>query len=656
MQKKLSSFDVYVIVSELQDLIGSYIDKIYQIRYDEVLIKFRNVKTRKKEAFFIKKGGFICVTDKQVETPMRPFDFAMILRKHLQNGRIGQISQHEFDRVIKIKIDKRETGFTLVVEFFSEGNIILLDQNNKIIAPLTSQVWAHRKIKKNELYLPPPSQINPFDLTPRGFIKIVRQSKTDLVRTLAVKINLGGVIAEEICKRADVDKNKKIAELKEEDLNNVYRTFKLFLKVFRDKDFKPLMIKEKEEIIDIIPFNFEIYSNNENKRVPSFTRAFEALIEKRKPVEEEKTVAEHVDRLKRRLLQQKKAIDRFNEEIKKKKLEGELIYLNYDKINTLLKEIKEVLNKKNKEKDIERINKKNNVKVFDPVENLLIVYLKDPEGNKFEVELNFRKNVEENAEEKYNQNKNLRDKLIGAKRSVEKTKKELEKAYADVLKEKKITEEKIEKTRGFWFEKYRWFISSDGNLVIAGRDSKTNEEIVKKYLRSSDRYVHADIRGAPSCVVKNHGLDNKELPISEQTLKEACVFAASYSKAWKQYSEGEAYWVLPEQVSKTPRSGEFVPKGAFIIRGKRNYQRCELKIAVGLIDINGEKKLMAGPVEAVKNRADKYVVFKPGHVKKNVIAAEIAKKLNVSVDNVNSVLPPGGLSVVETKNLSIDKR
>ncbi len=216
-------------------------------------------------------------------------------------------------------------------------------------------------------------------------------------------------------------------------------------------------------------------------------------------------------------------------------------------------------------------------------------------------------------------------------------------------KKKKV----VKKEKLFWFERYRWFISSDGNIVIGGKDAKTNEMVVKKYLKEGDRYAHADIQGAPSIIIKSKGVDGGLLDVSEATLEEACIFAASFSKAWKQFAEAQAYWVLPEQVSKAARSGEFVPKGAFIIRGKRNYHRCKLEIAVGEIDIEGEKKIMAGPIDSIKLRTKSYIILEPGGIKKIEIARKIAKAFDVNIDIVDRVLPPGGVTVIETVGVDL---
>ena len=165
MNRNLSSFDIYVIAKDLRELQGSYIDKIYQLSKNEILIRFRNIKTNKKENIFIRNGKLICITEKNFETPKRPSVFAMTLRKYLQNGRIIDVKQHEFDRILKIEIGKKEGLYTLVVEFFSDGNIILVNPEEKIILPFIRQTWSHRKIKGKEKYSPPPPQINPVSYT-----------------------------------------------------------------------------------------------------------------------------------------------------------------------------------------------------------------------------------------------------------------------------------------------------------------------------------------------------------------------------------------------------------------------------------------------------------------------------------------------------------
>ncbi len=654
MQRQLSSFDIYVIVTELQNYIQNNIDKIYQLTRNELLIRIKNIKTRQKESIYIRNGELLCITQKEFEIPQKPSLFAMTLRKYLINGRIKEISQYEFDRIIKFKISKKEGDYTLVIEFFSDGNIILVDPNGKIILPLIKQRWAHRSIKGKEPYEPPPSQINPFELTKKKFFELIKKSKTDIVRTLAVNLNLSGLIAEEICTRAQIDKTTKIEKLDKETISKTYHALINFLEIFKIKKFDPVFVKKDSKIVDVLPFKFESYRNFSFEKIDRFTRSLEKFIDiKKEKISKESKITKLLEKLNRQRLQQKKAIEKLTIQIEVKKLEGDLIYLNYQNCEKLLNEIKEIFELKEKKDEIKKINEKEIVKVFDPIENLLIVNLKDTEGNSFEIKLNFRKTVSENAEKAYNDSKKLRAKLKGAEKSLKKTNEQikLEKIKEQEESEQKITIPKKEKL--FWFERFRWFISSDGNIIIGGRDAKTNDLIVKKYLREGDRYTHADIQGAPSIIIKSKGLNDEKKEISKKTLNEACIFAASFSKAWKQFAEAQAYWVLPEQVSKTPQSGEFVPKGAFVIRGKRNYYNCKLELAVGKIKIDDDYKIMCGPIDAVKLLTDRYVIIEPGDIKKIDIAHKLAKAFSVYVEKVDRVLPPGGSIIVKAVGLEL---
>ncbi|OMO53434.1 Zinc finger, CCHC-type [Corchorus capsularis] len=119
-----------------------------------------------------------------------------------------------------------------------------------------------------------------------------------------------------------------------------------------------------------------------------------------------------------------------------------------------------------------------------------------------------------------------------------------------------------------WFEKFNWFISSENYLVISGRDAQQNEMIVKRYMSKGDLYVHADLHGASSTIIKNH---RPEQPVPPLTLNQAGCFTVCHSQAWDSKIVTSAWWVYPHQVSKTAPTGEYLTVGSFMIRGKKNF-------------------------------------------------------------------------------------
>lgn len=121
-----------------------------------------------------------------------------------------------------------------------------------------------------------------------------------------------------------------------------------------------------------------------------------------------------------------------------------------------------------------------------------------------------------------------------------------------------------------WFEKFVYFISSDGYLVLAGRDAQQNEILYRRYLRKGDVYVHADLHGAASVIIKNHP-STPEAPIPPSTLAQAGNLAVCTSSAWDSKAVMSAWWVNSDQVSKTAPTGEYLTTGGFMIRGKKNF-------------------------------------------------------------------------------------
>ncbi|XP_034381092.1 nuclear export mediator factor Nemf-like [Cyclopterus lumpus] len=145
--------------------------------------------------------------------------------------------------------------------------------------------------------------------------------------------------------------------------------------------------------------------------------------------------------------------------------------------------------------------------------------------------------------------------------------KSAEKKTQQTLKEVQ-TVTTIQKARKvYWFEKFLWFISSENYLIIAGRDQQQNEMIVKRYLRAGDIYIHADLHGATSCVIKNPS----GVPVPPRTLTEAGTMSVCYSAAWDAKIITSAWWVHHHQVSKTAPTGEYLTTGSFMIRGKKNF-------------------------------------------------------------------------------------
>uniref|UniRef100_A0A8B9D761 Ribosome quality control complex subunit NEMF n=1 Tax=Anser cygnoides TaxID=8845 RepID=A0A8B9D761_ANSCY len=194
--------------------------------------------------------------------------------------------------------------------------------------------------------------------------------------------------------------------------------------------------------------------------------------------------------------------------------------------------------------------------------------LKKPQKNKPSlVDVDLSLSAYANAKKYYDHKRHAAKKTQKTVEAAEKAFKSAEKKTKQTLKEVQ-TVTTIQKARKvYWFEKFLWFVSSENYLVIAGRDQQQNEIIVKRYLKPGDIYVHADLHGATSCVIKNPTGE----PIPPRTLTEAGTMALCYSAAWDARVVTSAWWVSHNQVSKTAPTGEYLTTGSFMIRGKKNF-------------------------------------------------------------------------------------
>ncbi len=233
-----------------------------------------------------------------------------------------------------------------------------------------------------------------------------------------------------------------------------------------------------------------------------------------------------------------------------------------------------------------------------------------------EIELDMDKSAGENANSYYDASKKIRSKL--------------EKINVEDFKQKPKKQKKKLSQR--IFQNYRWFITSEGNLVLAGKDAESNDSVVKKYLDEKDIYLHADIHGAPSVVLKNIN------GITEISINEAAQFAWCMSKAWNAgFGNGSVFYVTKSQVSKTPESGEYVPRGAWIIRGKKNYvTHLELKLGIGFQKYQNREYVVSAPTSALK---PPYAVIIPGE--QTDLVDKVSDFLNVEKELIYPVLPPG---------------
>ena len=654
----MSSFDVLAVARELQSLKDARINKVFQVTSSELKITLAP-KGLGKVVLLIEAGRRAHLTEYPKQSPKRATTFAMTLRKHIENGHVRGVRQIAFDRILEIEIEKADT-FYLICELFGKGNVVLTDKEHKILAVMQVQRYTERVLAIRSEYSLPPQRTNPLDVSPEELSEIIKSSDADIVRTLATRLGFGGLYAEEACLRAGVPKDK--TEAAPEDIKALQSAINE-LKVTGEKS---VIVFDGDEAIDVLPAKLQMYKDRKQKAFDTFNSAADEYftkheIERIEGIRDEK-FEEEIGELENRLKRQEDTLKKYEKEQIASKAAGDLIYQHFKSVGDILKTLQDAKRshtwKEIKEKieaGRDKIKEASLIKKILPKEGAVII---DLDGT--DTRLDIRKTATQNADRFYKKSKKAKAKIPGVKNAIENTGAliaKLKEGGTEAIKlEESIPEERVVKKKE-WYEKFRWFSSSDGFLVLGGRDATSNEMLVKKHMALHDIFVHADIHGAPAVVIMTEG---KEVP--EATVQEAFDFAATYSRAWKHdVAVLNVYWVKPEQVSKTAEHGEYVPKGAFIIRGKKNTGTGTIEAAIG-VAMGEEIRILAGPPEAVSHNTDYHVKIVPGRMKSQETALAIKNRVleqakeedknkiqKINISDIQVQLPAGGSELAKKK-------
>ena len=712
MKANMSGFDLRAIVGELSQYVGAYVKKSYMPHYEQIVLRI-NPKEASQFDLVIVRGSRIYTSNRDRPMPQTPPPFAMVLRKYLKNARLTAVRQLGFDRVLALDFDTKFGAMHLYVEVFREGNIILVDDEGIIIQPLTHAKYSGRILKKGVQYSPPPPAIDPHDLDEASLSEIFAKSERDLVATLGGKANLGGTHANAVCALAGIAPNSPPQEVEVklvyQALNSLLSSLAsdakgyLILSPEGDQSVNQLQLLANQQTDGFERDKFLAQHGNEasptllpahdGKAIMEFDQLCQAVdawrgahdagalarreAEKLDIASPGRGFSTEVEKLERRQAQQEKALDGFAKKIAKQQMIGHTIQNNWTHVESLLAQVQDSVTT-NGWKATQAMSKQIPwIVSMNPAERTFVTVLPDDDGQPKGVQAMLRldASVHQNAQYFFETARKQKSKTKGATEALEETNIQLKRARKKEVKAKESGRlSKIKRSKRLWFENHRWSMTSGGHLLVGGKDAKGNDAIVKKHLSGSDMYLHADIHGAPSCSLRasqgfvtddyrpSHIPD--DIPtfklvdklgderIDDDKLSQAATLALCWSRAWSSGGgHGTVFAVKPAQVSKTAQTGEFVGKGAFIVRGQRQWFRdLDVRIGIGIIAINGVPLLMSGMPDLIRRTCPRFAVLTPGITKKDRLANRIYKNTGISTDEILAVLP-GPCDVVEEQGI-----
>ncbi|MEM2955440.1 MAG: ribosome rescue protein RqcH, partial [Nitrososphaerales archaeon] len=569
MDLELSSIEIRHIVRKLNEsLTGYYISNVYQIDDNTILLKLHHSEKPEKN-LVISAGKGLWLTRYMIERE-ESLGIAASLRKRIVRAKIMGIEQPEGERIAILNLSSSEGFFKLIGEFFGEGNIILTDKDDIIISALRKLKVRHREVLPRMKYsLPPYKGLNINSLNLDDLLPLL-SSKLEASRWLGRNLSLSKKYVEEILARAEIGPKVTGMSLKKEDVQKILVKVKEVISLPEAEDAKPILLLENGHPVDATPFEFLSYRGKDFKIFSSYLEALDELFN-----EEMKTSKYEIN-----LKPLRQKIEEIEFALQEQRKLKESILIKAETLRNIAQKISSVAVSQGIQNLEDMMSRFSDLEIDDMkmAGNTLLVSIK---GLKFEVDRKF--SVMAFASQLYNEAKSLEKKsraIESAEESLVAEKDALTKKLEEHETVAKSEETKVKREKA-WFERYRWFITSDGLLAIGGRDSTSNSAIIRKHMKDNDIVFHADIPGSPFFILTDAGLK------MEQSVNETAQAVASYSRAWKEgFTSMDAYWVEPKQVKAQAPSGMYLPKGSFLIEGKKNYIKdLEIKIAIGVRQI-----------------------------------------------------------------------
>ncbi len=339
MKTNLTSLELHYLINELQFLVGSRIDNIYNPKKEELILQLY-LSGKGKQLLRIISGKFLYLATKKQPAP-QPSGFCMFLRKHLGNARLGGIKQLESERIVEFVFEKEDRK-KLIVELFGKGNIVLCDKDGIILSALVYHMWKDREIRAKLKYSYPKMEYIFFNLKLSDLKELFKKSEQNLVKCLAAELGLGGTYSEEVCLLSDLDKNIDPSKLGEKEIKKILKSINDTI----NKKIKPLIVYQNNEVKDIVPFELGIYKDLEKKEFKKYNEAFDYYFLEEFKDEKPKTKQEkEIERLKRIIEKQEEKIKELEDREVKERKKGDLIYENYELINNILTELKKATEK-----------------------------------------------------------------------------------------------------------------------------------------------------------------------------------------------------------------------------------------------------------------------------------------------------------------------
>lgn len=640
----LAGIELAFLVNEISKKAdGYYVNNIYSINRDSILFKLHHPQSADLFLVVSTMGmWFSAIKIEQIEENK----LVKRLRDDLTRLKLAKVEQVGLERVAYLRFSGFDKEFVLICEFFGDGNIILCNRDLKILALLHSIEVRHRELRVGSIYTPPPQKgLDILGISKKDFGEL-QSIVTPIARWFGKTFGLPSKYSEEILRAAKIEFETPCKDLSEKNVEDIVNAAKTLVQKIVNGNHQPVIVKTKDGF-DVYPFT--LMHEIEYEKVPSFMEGLDKvfskmLLEKGKTAQTS-SFDKKINDLQTRIDEQNKAISQVKEKAERiASVAKSLFGFTSESISSITDSAA-----------AEKLRIQNAALVKE--KGLTFVKI-----NNDKIQIKPDASIQAIASTLFDESKRQAAAIESIESLREKNQKELEKLKSQATAaEKSVSFTEIRKKN--WFERYRWFYTSDGLLAIGGRDSSSNSAIIRKHLGKNDKVFHAEIFGSPFFILKDVP---EQLPFD--SLNETAHATVCFSRAWREAMYGmSGYWINPDQVKKAAPSGQFLARGSFVLEGQKNFIKVpNLRLAVGILEHDDYHLITCGPPEPIKKSCICFAIIEPGDSETSVIAKKIRAEFiklkedvakHFTIDDFVRVLPAGtsrivdiGLPKVESKS------
>lgn len=324
--EEMSNLEYYYLCKELQPLVGKRLRKIYELKQGRFRLKFD------KTDLVCDLGKRMNATKYIEKAPDAPSGFVMGLRKRIGNAVLTSVEQHNLDRVIIFAL-RKEKEYSLIFEQFGDGNLILLDGNGIVELCYKREEWKDRRTFPKERYSFPASLLLPL----RPSLEDIKAALGDKAVTSSLsRLPLGLSYLKEILKRSGIDEKKKGKELTDDEIKKIQTEILSLI-----DNLQPVVYAKDGKILAFSLTELSQYKGEECMKKESLSDAADDFYNQLEGEERTVVADERTEKMKRRLSEQRDALERLSKAEKEAKEAGDLIYKNSYELEQVISFIRE---------------------------------------------------------------------------------------------------------------------------------------------------------------------------------------------------------------------------------------------------------------------------------------------------------------------------